>query len=103
MKRNTKPVPITEFEIQEIIEKERKLVLNIEGYLPDSASKLQNEEIKIDDNQKTVFIKILFERDPTLMAMQVIRNFSKEIPVVIPFSGTWKLRCNDKELDIEIA
>ena len=76
--------------------------MKIEGYLPDSASKLQTEEIKVDDTQRTVFIQILYERDPTVMAMQVIRGFSKEIPIVLRLEGKWKIRCNDKELDIEM-
>ena len=103
MNKNTKPAPITEFEIQEILEQEKKLILKIEGYLPDSASKLQTEDIRMDENQKTVFIKILIERDPMVMAMQVIRRFSKEVPIVFPLDGKWKIRCNDKELETEIA
>jgi len=103
MKNDTKPAPITEFLIQEITENEKKIVLKIEGYLADSASKLQDEKIKIDENQKIVFVKILIKRDPKVMAMQVIRRFSKEIPIVFPSKGKWTIRCNDKELETEIA
>ncbi len=103
MKKNTKFAPITEFAIQEIFEEEKKIVLKIDGYLPDSASKMQTEAIRIDEDQGIVFIKILFERDPMVMAMQVIRNFSKEIPIVFPFEGKWKIRCNDKEIETDIA
>ena len=102
MKINTKYTPITEFVIQEIFEEEKKILLKIDGYLPDSASKLQTEEIRINENQREVHIKILFERDPMVMAMQVVRNFSKEVPVVFPKEGKWKIKCNDKELEAEI-
>ena len=103
MKINTKYAPITEFAIQEVFEKEKKIVLKIDGYLPDSASKLQTEEIRLDEDQRKVYIKILFERDPMVMAMQVVRNFSKEVPIVFPNEGKWKIKCNDRELEIEIS
>ena len=103
MKINTKYAPITEFVIKEIFEEEKKIILKINGYLPDSASKLQTEEIKLDENQRKVYIKILYERDPMVMAMQVVRNFSKEVSIVFPNEGKWKIKCNDRELETEIS
>ncbi|MCG3215727.1 MAG: hypothetical protein KAS63_03360 [Candidatus Heimdallarchaeota archaeon] len=103
MRKAIKFAPLSKISFQKQPQKNLEVILVVKGYLPDSASQLKDEEVLMNENEKEVHIKILIQRDPSVMAMQVIRNFVKEIPLIFTREGKWKIKCNDKTLETDVT
>ncbi len=102
MKQRQRPVPIKSISFNSPPKINTEAMLEIEGYLPDAAWELLEEQISIDETEKIIIVRIIGKRDPHLMAAQVVRKFQKTIPLVFKTEGKWKIQCNDKNLEIVV-
>ncbi len=102
MKKFQKAVNITEITFQDETKKGALTTLNIKGYLGDPSWKLLQETIVLDEDRRIVTIRIFAEKDPKSIAIQVIKDFEKEISLTFPLSGKWSVRCNTNSIEIEV-
>jgi len=79
-----------------------ELILEIIGYLRDAAWKLEPEKIQYSPESFFIEIKLYANRDPSLMAAQVIKGFQKKIPLVFSKKGKWTVKCNTKSIEVKI-
>ncbi|MHA1954885.1 MAG: hypothetical protein ACW96U_13165 [Candidatus Heimdallarchaeaceae archaeon] len=102
MKKFQKAANITEMIFQDDIKKGALIILYVKGYLGDPSWKLLPETIVFDEDRRMVTIRIFAEKNPKAIAIQVIKDFEKEISFTFPLSGKWTVRCNTNSMEIEV-
>ena len=102
MKKFQKVANITEITLQDEIRKGALTILNVKGYLGDPSWKLLPETIVFDEDRRIVTIRIIAEKNPKAIAIQVIKDFEKEVSFTFPLCGKWTVRCNTNSMEIEV-
>ncbi|MHA1224661.1 MAG: hypothetical protein ACTSSG_14105 [Candidatus Heimdallarchaeaceae archaeon] len=103
MKKQSKLATILQMKLVPPSSGKMKTILQIKGTLPDKAWRLEHEKVTINEYEKKVEVKIFASRDPTIMAAQVMVNFTKEIPLELKSKGQWKIDCNNFSININIV
>ncbi|MCG3220649.1 MAG: hypothetical protein H7641_04650 [Candidatus Heimdallarchaeota archaeon] len=102
MKKFQKAANITEIIFQKEMKQGAVTTLNVKGYLGDPSWKLLPETMTLDEDRRIVTIRMIAEKDPKAIAIQVIKDFEREISLTFPLSGKWTVRCNTKSIEIEV-
>jgi hypothetical protein len=102
MKKYQKAAKIDEIFFNEIVKKGVESTLIVKGYLGDPSWKLLPETVVFDEKQRKVSIKLIAEKDPNAIAIQVIKEFEKDIPLLFNLAGKWFINCNMNILELDV-
>ncbi len=103
MKKYQKLANITEIIFKENPMKGVKTVLTIKGRLSDPSWKLMQETLSFEEESKTVRIRIFAEKEPKSFAIQVIKEFEKDIDLIFNQEGKWVIQCNSLSTEVEVT
>jgi hypothetical protein len=102
MKLQSRLANVTEINVKSKIKAKKITIIEIRGKLGDTAWQFSEEIVSIDKNTNVLSISLGIFKKPGMAGMDVITEYVKEISLTFPHKGSWKIRCNKHEIDVEI-
>ena len=102
MKPQSKLAKVTEINVKSKIKAKKITTIEIKGILGDTGWQFAEERVSIDRNTNVLSISLGIFKKPGMAGLDVITNFVKEINLTFPNKGSWKIRCNKHEIDVEV-
>ena len=102
MKPQSKLAKVTEINVKSKIKAKKVTTIEIKGILGDTGWQFAEERVSIDKNTNVLSISLGIFKKPGMAGMDVITDFVKEINLTFPHKGSWKIRCNEQDIDVEV-
>ena len=102
MKPQSRLANVTEIIVKSKIKAKKTTIIEIKGKLGDTGWQFSEERVTIDRNTNVLSISLGIFKKPGMAGMDVITNFVREINLTFPHKGSWKIRCNKQEIDVEV-
>jgi len=102
MKPQSRLANVTEINVKSKIKAKKITIIEIRGKLGDTGWQFSEEIISIDKNTNVLSISLGIFKKPGMAGMDVITEYGKEINLIFPHKGSWKIRCNKHEIDVEV-
>lgn len=102
MKPQSRLAHVTEIKVKPKIKANKITAIEIRGRLGDTGWQFSEEKVSIDKNTNIVSITLGIFKKPGMAGMDVITEFRKDLNLIFPHKGNWKIRCNKHEIDVEI-
>lgn len=102
MKPQLRLAKVTEINVKSKIKAKKISTIEIRGELGDTGWQFAEERVTINRNTNVLSISLGIFKKPGMAGMDVITDFVREINLTFPHKGSWKIRCNKQEIDVEV-
>ena len=102
MKPGTRQAKVDEIILKSKIKAKKKTIIEMKGKLSDTGWQFAEEQITIDKNLNTVAITLIIYKKRNVAGLDVITNYSKDVGIIFPHKGMWKVKCHSTEVDVKV-
>ncbi|MBY8999804.1 MAG: hypothetical protein KGD64_02720 [Candidatus Heimdallarchaeota archaeon] len=102
MKPETRQAKVDEIIVKSKVKAKKETTIELKGKLGDTGWQFSEEQINIDKNLNRVGIILIINKKRNIVGLDVITDYSKEVVVVFPHKGMWKVKCNNTEIDVDV-